>query len=72
MAKMKTPFARARDPYTRAALEYLSQLDELGKRRLVGAMEYFVAGYAPNNTTAKVIPFVARTVTQGQRAGGTV
>lgn len=70
MAKMKNPFARMRDPHTRAALEYLSQLDEQGKRLLVCSIRGFVMGYAPHNTTAKVIPFVARASQPAQREGG--
>lgn len=66
----KNPFARVQDPYTREALEYLAQLDEVGKRKLVGAMAFFVAGYAPYNSTAKVIPFVARSAMPVQHEGG--
>ncbi len=72
MAKMKSPFARVVSPYTRAVLDLMSRLDEPGKRRLVGCLEGFVDGYAPYNTTAKVIPFVAGNAVKVVRKGGTV
>ncbi len=44
-------------PATREMLELYAQLDEYGKREVLGFLRGFVAGYKPHNTQATVIPF---------------